>query len=245
MNRTYKHARLLAAVMLGVILAGGFWVTPSLRALAQEIIDFIVLGSSDSVHERTWVSAPVYDQESVNPYPLTRDELIAEADFDVRLPTFLPTSYQFAGAATVGSSDPVALLSYQCQEAGSLGVIPWSVAILQRRSDDTIQSFEVGASAVIEPVAIHDAIGEYVRGTWHGVIPVEQIGSGGGEVDVQRQWINDTEFQYLKWQADGIFFTIRTSSGNALRVAEPLCALTKDDYVAIAEGLQPASMVAQ
>ncbi len=42
MNRFYRRNRLIAAVLLGMILAGGFWATPSLRVLAQELINFFI-----------------------------------------------------------------------------------------------------------------------------------------------------------------------------------------------------------
>ncbi|MFN8449644.1 MAG: hypothetical protein U0521_13925 [Anaerolineae bacterium] len=240
MKRIYsKRARLIAAVLLGVILAGGFWATPSLQALAQEIIDFFVPGGSDTTSATVFVGGEPH-AESADPLSLSLGDLAAQADFDVRLPTFIPETYHFVGA-TYQADFQFATLMYECRE-------PWRVVITERQTDETVTPMEVGASAVVEDVAIGDVIGQYVRGTWRYEVDAEAIANQGDTVEAvpaTRVWTNDSDWQQLFWRDSGLSLAVMTGGGLITTDGPNPCSLTKDDYVAIAEGLQPASTIEQ
>lgn len=239
MNRLHsRRARLIAAVLLGALLAGGFWAMPSLRTLAQEIINFFMRVETDTQTISVLVNNdPVpSDEVYVDPYNLTLDEIVALASFDVRLPTYVPRIMGFKGALVSEGSQRVEL-RYGCK---------WDLLIVQTKAAEPAPPFEVGVSAVIEDVPIRDTVGQYVRGMWRYEIASDvrsNLGDGFEEVPATRVWSNDLQWHRLAWREDGINFSIMTASGS-LSIDHPSsCQLTKDDYVAIVEGLRPASEI--
>ena len=243
MKRIYStRTRLVAAVLLGVIVAGGFWATPSLRALAQEIIDFFTQTETDEQPSTVFVGSGLAapEEEYVDPYTLSLDEIAAQAGFDVFLPTYIPDIMNFKGGLVSHGGQRVEMI-YDCST-------PWSLMIAQLKVDDLATPLEVGASAVIEAVPIRDSIGQYVQGMWqYDVAPeiIENQGEAIEEVPVTRVWVNELAWKRLLWREDGINFTIMTAGGIMNNDTLSPCALTKADYVAIAEGLQPASTIGQ
>jgi hypothetical protein len=249
MNRkTFRTTRLIAAVLLGVLLAGGFWALPGLRALAQEIISFFVVTESDEQPSSFFVGNPAEDAgEYVDPYTQTLDEVVAQASFDVRLPTFIPRTLTFKGASY--RSDPeIVEMIYECRGT------PYSYNIMQSHTSEDVPQMEVGPSAVIEEIPIRETVGQYVHGWWRVEVDEaveaaarEQQGSEPGvrEIPATLVWWNEMDFQQMFWSEDGINFSIRTWSGNMdndINYAA-VCCIDQDAYAAIADGLHPASQI--
>lgn len=241
MKRLYtRQTRLIAAVLLGMLLAGGFWATPSLRALAQSVIEFFSPRTTDTQAGSVFAGGGEPPPQSSNPYPLSLDELTALADFDVRVPSFMPEQYHFGGGSYRSAMHDVEMIFY-CP------IAPWSLMIVQRQIDEPEPPMEVGASAIVEDVTIGDTIGQYVRGMWETRVDPQLIPTPGGEVKElpsTRIWTNDSAWQRIVWREDGINLMISTGSGTMGGDTPPLCALTKADYVAIAQHMQPASALA-
>ena len=240
-HRILRFVRVAAAALLGAILVSGLlWASPSLRALAQEIINFFVPVDDEQasvvfVHGDTvpnWMS----------PASWSLKEIVTLTDFDMRVPTFMPETYQFTHAS-YASDGVTPILYYECR------FTPWSIMIWQNVGDEN-PSFEVGESAVIEAVSIHDTIGQYVRGFWSFHVDDEvrsereavarELDEAVG-VPATMMWSNEINHQQLTWREDGIIFTITTAT--MISDGRNPCPLTKEDYVAIAEGLRPASEV--
>lgn len=241
-RRTLRFVRVAAAALLGVMVVGGLlWASPSLRALAQEIINFIVQGE-DEQPSIIFVGGDS-DPEWMHPPELTLEEIVAQTEFDMRVPTFMPTLYRFMYA--IYFSDGVTpVLYYDCPYD------PWAIMIVQDMGEKD-SPVEVGASAVIEEVPIRDTVGQYVRGFWR--IRVDEAVRREQEAVAREQneavgvpatmvWSNEIEHQQLAWREDGINFRIQTAGFSSGDTRNP-CPLTKEDYVAIAEGLKPASEV--
>ncbi len=237
MKRIYiRRARLIAAVLLGVIIGGGFWATPSLRAFAQSVFSFFTPAGSDAVATLVPVDGgPRQLAADANPYSLTLDDVTAQVDF-ARVPTSLPDGYQFDGAEYRADQQTL-YLNYVCDRM-------WWLTLIEERSDTPMTPVEVGASAKIEDVPIRDTVGQYVRGAWEAMI--NQIGTAepsaeGPVVSVPRVWTAVTDWQHLVWREDGINFTL-ASGGSIGRIdAPPTCALDKDSFAATALSVQPAS----
>jgi hypothetical protein len=229
---TTRRTRLIAAVLLGLILAGGFWASPSLRALAQTVIDFFTR-TDDSQPSSVFVGG-VPPEEWENPYSLTMEELIAKTAFNMRLPTFIPQGYRFAGARSMGGGYGVEMI-FHCLD-------PYSVIITEIPTTDPFTPMEVGESAVIEDVPIRDVIGQYVRGTWRMEVDHEALPTPGAEaqeVPATRVWTNEENWHRLFWYEDGISFMVSTGGGIFGSDTLSPCDLTKADFVAMAQGLEP------
>lgn len=183
-------------------------------------------------------SASLLQPTTATPVILTSvDEVIAQADFDVEVPTYIPDGYTFDSGQYY---DDRSLLSYQCGD----GEV-W-ISVSQRRTsleDTELARSEIGASATIEPVQIGDAAGQYIRGQWLVRVSSDAAESvdAGTSVPSTAQWTNNSEHQRLVWYQDEYLFTIMTDKGPWSRTAAPPCNLDKDDYVAIANSLQPFS----
>jgi hypothetical protein len=232
---TTRRARLIAAILLGLILAGGFWgASPSLRALAQTVIELFERGSSDSQPSSVFVGPEPPEPE--NPYPLSMDEVIAKTAFNLRVPTFIPERYQFEGARSLIGGSGVELF-YNCEP-------PYSVIITEIATSDPFTPTEVGASAVIEDVPIRDVIGQYVRGAWRTEVDRALLPTPGGEpvdareIPATRVWSNEENWHQLFWYEDGISFMVITGGGILGNDTPNPCALTKEDFVALALGME-------
>lgn len=244
MNYFYsKRVRWIAAALLAVIVAGGFWASPALRALAQSVIDFFTPAETDTQSGSVYIGNTDPDAPGgvyVDPFRLSLDDVVAGANFDVRLPSFMPDALHLKGALLSDDRERVEMI-YEC-------TAPWSLLIAQWHVDQSMPLLEVGASAVIEDVPIRDEVAQYVRGMWRYEVDPETMAQQSdkvGEVPATRVWTNDSPWQWLAWREDGINFTITTAGFdmNAPLDEPNPCLLTKADYVAIAQGLQPASLL--
>lgn len=240
MNKTLRIFAMSAAAL--TIVAVAFLTVPPLRAFAQQIIEFFMTTDTDTstteIHVGGTPSNPDEDY-----YPLSIEALVEQVKFALLVPTFIPKAYHFDGGIYFPGYQS-ASLHYVCQE-------PWAIDISQASANqedlENLYKTEVGASANIEQVTIGTALGQYVRGSW--IIEADpdlmkQAQEQGSAVTdtAKRVWTNDSEWQRLDWYADGILYSVMTSGGIIGGENEyPTCSLDKDDFVAIAQGLQAAN----
>ncbi len=175
MKRFYsRRTRLVAAVMLGVLLAGGFWATPSLRAFAQSVIDYFVPTSSDTQQHTQQLSAPLEDGARTSRELTTGslDDLMAQAEFAVALPGFIPAGYTL-DAAYYQPDDHRAFIHYTC--ARRLGI-----ALIEQQSDSPTEPQKVGASAqIIEVPLAMRWVSTFAAGgrlIWISLLPMRRTG---------------------------------------------------------------------
>lgn len=227
MNRFYRRNRLIAAVMLGVLLAGGFWATPPLRTFAQSVIDFFIPSSTDT--QQFSASLDGSRQLAAAPVSGSLSELTAQAEFALALPGYIPAGYQL-DAAYYQADDHRAVINYTCD--GSLGI-----TVIEQQSATPTEPQKVGASAVIVDVPIRAAIGQYVRGAWMADLDNLTADNEAGTYSVPEIWTNESDWQNLTWRENGINYIVATG-GAGDSITDSPCALDKDDLAAIAQGLQ-------
>lgn len=234
-----RRLRLIAAVLLGVLLAGGFWAVPPLRTVAQEVINFFIPDQDDSRSEEIYIGGQPHESAEQAPGELVT--MFAQAPFDARFPTFIPEGFRVEDARV---DHDVAFITLTCTE-------PWAVLITQRVFDGDFQPFaqEVGASAVIETVDINGASGQYVHGTWDVVMPdnfeaLRQNSEAQG-VAVDSIWDSNLPWGRLVWMNDGILFELMSAGGIMSEDSRnSLCAPNLDMFANIARGLIPNSEAA-
>ncbi len=228
----HKSRRLIAAALLGILLAGGFWAVPPLRTFAQEVIEFFIPDQDDTRSAEIFVGGLPTDEPDQPPGDL--QTVIAQAPFGVYTPTNLPDDYQITDAEFAHG---VVFITLTCVE-------PWAIMISQRPLDESVVSLgqEVGASAVIESVDINGVTGQYVHGGWDIVPPanldeLRQTPQPQG-VAVESVWNNDLPWGRLVWVADGFTFDIMSAGGIMSEDGRTSpCAPTRDLFTALARGL--------
>lgn len=225
----------LAAAASVTIVAAGLFVSPELRTLAQEIIDFFTRGGS------TTEATIVLDGEPVqadNPYPLMLADLEAQASDLLRMPSQLPSGYTFIGGR-YDSQQSELTLAYRCGSLYSFGLT------IEAISPDQIIPAEVGESADIVDVMIGNQPGQYVRGFWMPLVPDRNEDEKTGEairIETTAVWTSDSDFQQLWWydENQGLFFTLATLSGSMHGREITDCSLEMADFIATASSIAPA-----
>lgn len=228
----HKSRRLIAAALLGILLAGGFWAVPPLRTFAQEVIEFFIPDQDDTRSAEIFIGGLPADEPDQPPRDL--QTVITQAPFGVYTPTNLPDGYQITDAEFTHG---VVFITLTCVE-------PWAIMISQRPLDESVVSLgqEVGASAVIESVDINGVTGQYVHGGWDIVPPanldeLRQTPQPQG-VAVESVWNNDLPWGRLAWVADGFTFDIMSAGGIMSEDGRSSpCAPTRDLFTALARGL--------
>jgi hypothetical protein len=227
-----KPRRLIAAALLGLLLAGGLWAVPPLRTFAQDVIEFFIPAQADTRSTEIFVGGQ--PSEATDQPSGDLQTVIAQVPFTVYTPTNLPAGYQISDAEyTYGA----VFITLTCVE-------PWAIMISQRPLDESLGSLsqEVGASAVIESVDINGITGEYVHGGWDIVPPanldeLRQTPHPQG-VAVESVWNNDLPWGRMAWSADGFAFEITMAGGILSENSRSSpCAPTRDLFTALARGL--------
>lgn len=221
-----------AAVIAVILITAG-------AVFGQDIIDFFI-PSEDDTRETVVYPANPRDEEAMDdeqPQRLTIEEVIAQADFTVRLPEFMPRVYSFAGA-TYDAERRSVWMNYTC---GSYGVGIYQQVMTLEEAEAAI--IEVGPDAQIIDVPVAGTIGQYVRGFWFvsDYDTSAEFDESGG-IPAEAEWVENSDFQRLIWYTDGVIYTIQTSAGRATvddHMPANECLLDIDDYAAIANSMYP------
>lgn len=233
-SRQSRRLRLIAAILLGVLLAGGLWSLPPLRTLAQGVIDFFIPDNDNTRSTEIYIGG--HPPEPAERPSVDLESVIAAAPFEVHVPTYLPNGFRLDEVEIMNGA---VFMKLKCRT-------PWSITIAQLPfTDETdLVPQEIGASAVIETVDIHGVEGQYVHGSWEVVLPenfetLRQNEQAQG-IEVESVWNNDLPWGRLTWVADGIIFDVRSSGGTmSLESRNNPCAPSREMFMAIARGLVP------
>ncbi len=132
-----------------------------------------------------------YDQCGGLPTPYCSGEEIRElVSFPVKGLIDLPTGMFFAGAT--GGKDGITLV-YQIGETREISLLLNEGPT----TDAALQAIPVGSSADIEEVQINGNTGEYVKGSYFNYAG-----------DTSAIWTSDIDLQSLRWEEDGMLYTI-------------------------------------
>lgn len=231
---------LTAAASVMLVMVAVFTIPP-LQTVAQQIIDFFHPAETNQKPSNIIVGGIAPDDD-YDPFPLSMEEVSAQADFDFMVPAFIPETFSFDGAM-IQPEDGSVSLNYACSG-------PWSFSIIQTPIEEDafdperIQN-EVGADAVIESVKIGSADGQYVRGAWVPVINDEILEQSRQaeeptRIEIDAVWMNESHWYRLNWYADGILYHIGTSGGSlSENMPASACMPTKEDFIAVANSLAP------
>jgi len=211
-----------------VLLVGVTLATPALRAMAAELLGFVNAESDTMEKTITFVGPP----------PLTGAvaAVEAQAGFDVREPTYLPSGFVFNRAQY--SDWKSTILQYQRpndppnQGAG----IDLAIDVAQWRYDPDAEQFAVGASANIENVSINGFAGQYVKGMW---VPAPEPCDERCVVEGPPPAPGDTEQLRFSWNADVSIQVVRWQEGDMVyQVLASGDEFTKDEVLKIAQSLR-------
>ena len=223
----------IAGVLTLTLLAA---VTPQGRAVAQSILRYFVRAESDAatVPMSDAVLVPAKSQAVATEPTLTvegdcgtilspsctLEEVQMVAGFPVMDLSVNSARLHFIGATRTEQGS--AVLVYQ-GDAGTL-----DLAQIPSEQDD-LDAWRIGPTAVVESVAIGNALGEYVRGGWFGL---------GLKDEGTVSWDPESSPQTLRWEENGIQYTLwfvsaKTIDGNP--------NLDKSALVELAAGLKTPS----
>jgi hypothetical protein len=229
MKRSLQYAGSLIGIL--ILMTGVVW--------GQDILEFITQHDDDEISmEIIYGEAPPVSAENPTIEHLTLGEVSELAEFEVMLPIDIPSTY--SADNTVFHQDMGSVwFTWKCSG-------PWSFAVRQHpmtEAEASEMSLEVGASAEIESVMVGDISAQYVRGEWRIQAPRDHDQSSQEPVAVTAVWNPISEFQRLVWYANGVLYTVETSSGLVGEVARSGCALEKEDYIQMAESLTPVEEI--
>lgn len=234
-SKAFLRVFVTSAAAIVILTLAVFTISP-LHALAQQIIDFFIPSDTDKITVELHVGGSA-STSAVDLYPLSLDELVNPVDFEWSLPTFIPSAYAFNGASYNANAQVVSL-NYGCSDYWTIHIIQTKVA---QPDIDNILSREVGVEAEIDHVTIGTAIGQYVRGSW--VIAVDDDIAGQAEesgdiiiTDAEGSWQDNSQWHQLVWYSEGTLYTLMGGTGT--QSPNSSCSLDKEDFVAIARGLQ-------
>lgn len=217
-----------------LLMAVGLMTLTPLGALAQELLTrFFTPASSETITQTYSVQAaptPMADAPVYQPQALGHAQTLV--DFAIAQPT-VPSPYAFASADVYGG---VVYLSYQIP-GDTLGR---NLVIKQMRTKD-YAAWDVGVNAIIQPVEIGEASGEYVKGWWssNGTEPR----SNGQTQQMDLVWTNSIGMHLLHWQQGDFAYEILYQETGLPMANQPDTstqpgALTLADLIGIAASLQ-------
>lgn len=240
---SFRPLRLAAALSgLLIVFALGMALTPQGQAFAHQLLQFFTRSETDTLpvplEETTplpqmqWGPLSVFDERMIN--PVAADSLyyceassgkvcsVSDArqalNGQLKELGMIPAGY-FLSA--IEGRDGYATISYSSLNRDRLLLLVQHPA--DKIPEETV--FKVGSSATVEPVTVHGGEAEYVRGTFS-----YQDG------DQEAVWSEETAQQTVRWQQDGLRFSLinsgeQLSRAELIRVAESVT----DQPVTIAE----------
>lgn len=214
-----------------VALAFAFAVSPDLRTLAQQIIQFFAR-SADVAPAEIYIGDDEHEPAAPEER-LSFEDAMAMVSYDALEPSAMPQPYQPYRAMVHAESGTLSL-DYRC---GNL----WGLMLNQspQQQPYTVNGL-IGESATVVDVTINGQPGQFVQGWWHYDQPSEIGTDGPGRtVPTTRQWDNTLQFYQLVWSANGMGYSLSTSSGSmSNEIPMGACQLNQALLVSIAESLK-------
>ena len=214
------------AILLVIVLVT--LASPSLQAVAQQLLQFIIPAPTDELTLKVTVQQPG-TQEPLNAaerYPLTVNQAEEAAGYPISVITKLPQGLTLAGARYNPELQAVSLLY---MGAGQ------TLVFTQRPIGEIIEFTTVGASAPVEIVSVHGLAAEFVTGGWIVTGTNDRIQSTpapGTQVNLGVYWDPSLPQYILRWQEGNTqyeFLSTKTAQG---------ITIEKDDLIAMAESIK-------
>jgi hypothetical protein len=233
-NSTPVDRRMRFAVRLILVafiaFAFAFAVSPDLRTLAQQIIQFFAR-TPDVAPAEVFVGG---GSEPVNPdNGLSFDAALAMVPYDALEPSAMPGAYR-PHQANVHAPSGTLTLDYRCGRE-------WGLMLTQSPQPEPFTlTGEIGEGAVVVDVMINGQPGQFVQGWWRHDPPAETGPDGPRRaVPTTRRWDSAVQFYQLAWSANGMRYALATSRGIVDNdTPMGICQLNQDILVSIAESLR-------
>jgi len=214
------------AILLVIVLVT--LASPSLQAVAQQLLQFIIPAPTDELTLQVTVQQPG-TQEPLNAaerYPLTVNQAEEAAGYPISIITKLPQGLTLAGASYNPELQAVSMLY---MGAGQ------TLVFTQRPIGEINEFTTVGASAPVEIVSVHGLAAEFVTGGWIVTGTNDRIQSTpapGTQVSLGVYWNPSLPQYILRWQEGNTqyeFLSTKTAQG---------ITIDKDDLIAMAESIK-------
>jgi hypothetical protein len=214
------------AILLVIVLVT--LASPSLQAVAQQLLQFIIPAPTDELTLQVTVQQPG-TQEPLNAaerYPLTVNQAEEAVGYPISVISKLPQGLTLAGARYNPDLQAVSLLY---MGAGQ------TLVFTQRPIGEIIEFTTVGASAPVEIVSVHGVAAEFVTGGWKVTGTNDRIQSTpapGTQVSLGVYWDPSLPQYILRWQEGNTqyeFLSNKTAQG---------ITIDKDDLIAMAESIK-------
>jgi hypothetical protein len=217
----------LASSVLVLVIVLITLASPSLQAVAQRILQFIIPAPTDALTLQVTVQPPG-TQEALNAadrYPLTMTQVEEAAGYDVSVISILPQGVTFTGAQYNPNLQAVTL-----RYAGT----GQTLLFTQRPLGNISEFTTVGASAPVEIVNIGESAAEFVTGGWKVTDSDDRIqttAAPGTEINLGVYWDPTLPQRILRWQADNMQYEILSTK------TEQGIDIDKEDLIAMAESI--------
>jgi len=193
-----RRFRTSVAVVMIVVLAGVVvMATPSLRVLAQELLNTLFNRESNSTITVQPPALPTTGDAGTLTDVTTVE---TEAGFHIAQPQSIPAGYAFSGVGYTESRHAVSLVYERPGAELSITQQPVEYAEFGLLTDG---ASGIGPDAPIASVQIGDVVGEYVAGTW--IMTSEN----------QAVWQANAPSQRLRWQEGGMIYEILANGGSS------------------------------
>jgi hypothetical protein len=242
-SRTNRNLRLWAtAAALAVFAVSAIFTVPSLRALAQEIIDLLTNAASDTIVQEVDTPADIQVFESV-------EDAETALLLDFAEPQILPSPVFSDGNRAVHVRSVLYTPEYQSLEIRyEYSEVMWWMVLKVTPADVHEYSYNlIGESADIEIVPIvfqgQAVSAQFVRGSWGITSGLEALPPGiemsgetvfpapGNQADVNTEWNNDSGAMQLTWEANGVVYSLHS-------VTETVMRMDKFSLIRIAESIE-------
>jgi hypothetical protein len=215
----------LAILLLIVIVT---LASPSLQAVAQQLLQFIIPAPTDELTLQMTVQHPGTQEplNAVERYPLTLTQAEETAGYSIRVISKLPQGLTLAGARYNPDLQAVSLLY---TGAGQ------TLLFTQRPIGEINEFTTVGASAPVEIVSVHGIPAEFVTGGWKVTGTNDRIQTTpapGTQVSLGVYWDPSLPQYILRWQEGNKQYEILST-----KTAQGI-TIDKDDLIAMAESIK-------
>ena len=218
----------LAATAILLVIVVVTLASPSLQAVAQQILQFISPAPTDQLTLHVTVHPPGTQEplNAANRYPLTLTEAEEMAGYPVRVISKLPPGVSFTGAHFNPDLQAVTL-----RYTG----VGQTLLFTQRPFGEVTDYATVGASAPVEVVTVAGKPAEFVAGGWKVMETNDRIqatAAPGTQVNLGVYWDPTLPQCMLRWQAGDMQYEIlstKTTQG---------ITIEKDDLTTMAESIE-------
>jgi hypothetical protein len=230
-RRLRFHFKLQQLVVLAatlMLISPALLVSPTLRSMAQDILDFFDRDDNDTFPVTPLAPEVVEAPSDIDAELVDSSVSVADAEnilgFDILIPAELPSGYALVGAQPSPETSSASLI-FSHPPGRALIINQWTVS--SEVNDDSSTWGKIAQSANVQIVIIHGVRGEYVEGGW-AIFP------GADEA----QWLPESPQRRLRWREGGMMFEITTMGGSGDDAGAPgYSYVGQQEMIALAESM--------